>query len=541
MLFGIIAFSLTICNAFLQMHYSSDTYCLIYRGYFDYPSYYFLLDARLISALVCYLGGILHLPYDIYIIGSDIIGVILLSVSVFLLNRFMVKRLAISDRKKKVVLLIAIYVLIFNHTTVEYLLYPESAVMCLGILLITIASMIYITGNKYRYIKTLLLVLLATLCYQGIVNLLPVLIAMILFLKDRKKLTIKNMIPTYLLEMIKIGIIFIISMLFSYGFTQISDMILNDTSSRLRMGASLIDIITLSKEVICEQFSLMPKYLSIIVMVITSIGLLLYSKNKLLLIHYLLTVFSGYVFTLLPVLAWGYLMPRMAMGVGAIMGISCVFLVSLLEENKVRDGMIMTLIIVYFLFNTINFIRNANEHIAANKIDENMGATIYALLKDYEEKSGNTVTKFSYRYDFEPTQYTVGIKPLFSLTERKFMVPWCIVEATSFYCNKHFEKDLKMPEDIYDKYFNGKETNQFFENQIVFEGDIMYMYVYILIKVGHRGCPTLFWYISTFLIIIIYMIYSSFFPNKISQISFVEFFFANNLAFIFIFCINSGS
>lgn len=438
----------------------------------------FLLDARLISALVCYLGGILHLPYDIYIIGSDIIGVILLSVSVFLLNRFMVKRLAISDRKKKVVLLIAIYVLIFNHTTVEYLLYPESAVMCLGILLITIASMIYITGNKYRYIKTLLLVLLATLCYQGIVNLLPVLIAMILFLKDRKKLTIKNMIPTYLLEMIKIGIIFIISMLFSYGFTQISDMILNDTSSRLRMGASLIDIITLSKEVICEQFSLMPKYLSIIVMVITSIGLLLYSKNKLLLIHYLLTVFSGYVFTLLPVLAWGYLMPRMAMGVGAIMGISCVFLVSLLEENKVRDGMIMTLIIVYFLFNTINFIRNANEHIAANKIDENMGATIYALLKDYEEKSGNTVTKFSYRYDFEPTQYTVGIKPLFSLTERKFMVPWCIVEATSFYCNKHFEKDLKMPEDIYDKYFNGKETNQFFENQIVFEGDIMYMYVY---------------------------------------------------------------
>lgn len=99
LLFGIIAFSLTICNAFLQMHYSSDTYCLIYRGYFDYPSSYFLLDARLISALVCYLGGILHLPYDIYIIGSDIIGVILLSISVFLLNRFMVKRLAISDRK----------------------------------------------------------------------------------------------------------------------------------------------------------------------------------------------------------------------------------------------------------------------------------------------------------------------------------------------------------------------------------------------------------------------------------------------------------
>lgn len=480
LLSGIIIFSIIICNAFLQMHYSSDTYCLIYRGYFDYPSHYFLLDARLVSTLVCYLGGILKLPYEIYIVGLDVIGVILLSISVFILYRFMEQQFKIEKLLNRILLLIAVYVCIFNHMTVEYLLYPESAVMCLGILMIVLSSITYLTAKRYRYLKTFLLVLFGTLCYQGIVNLLPVLVIAIIFLKNKENLTIKKTIKTYILEMLKLGILFIIVMLISYGISQIADTIIGDTSHRLRTDKTLLNILYFSKDVLYAQFSLMPKYLSVIVMGTTIVLLLVYSKNKLQIIHYLLTVITAYVFTLLPTLAWGYVMARMAIGIGSIMGISLLFLVPLIQEEKekLQNTIMIIFIVGYFIFNTMNFIRNSNEHIIANKVDQNMGTSINALLKNYEEKSGNTVTKFAYRYDFEPNKYAIGIKPLVSLTERKFMQSWCIVEATSFYCNKHFEKGLEMPDEIYDKYFNGKNYDCFLEEQIVFEGDTMYMYVY---------------------------------------------------------------
>lgn len=63
--FGVIVIITTLlCNAFLQMHYSSDTFVLLDLGYIDYPSKYFLLDGRLISTLVCLIAGILHTPYN---------------------------------------------------------------------------------------------------------------------------------------------------------------------------------------------------------------------------------------------------------------------------------------------------------------------------------------------------------------------------------------------------------------------------------------------------------------------------------------------
>ncbi len=480
-LFSIIAFSLIICNAFLKMHYSSDTFCLIYRGYFDYPSHYFLLDARIVSTIVCYIGGILHLPYEVYLIGLDFIGIILLSISVFILYKLVINQLEIKDIKRKILVLLACYVTIFNHVTIEYLLYPESGVMCLSILLMVIATKIYITGGKGKYIKTFLLMVFGTLCYQGNINLLPVLIAVITFLRNRKEFNLKTTLKTYILDMLKIGIMFIVTMLMSYAITQIADIILNDTSSRLRAGRTLSNVIHYSVEVLWRQFELIPPYLSTIVILITCILIFVYSSKRINCIQYLLVVFAAYVFTMLPILAWGYLMARMAMGVGAVMGVSLLFIIVLFEDKKtniIAKKIIVLLIIIYFIFNSIIFLRNANQHIAANKVDENIGMTINSMIQRYEKESGNTITKFEYKYDKDPQQYAVGIRPLLSLTERKTMVQWCIVESLYVYCDKYFEKDVIMSDETYDKYFNGKENNVFSEDNIVFVGDTMYMYVY---------------------------------------------------------------
>ena len=87
-LLGIITIIVTIlCNAFLQMHYSSDTFVLMDLEYMNYPQKYFLLDGRLISTVICFIAGILHIPINAYIIGMDFIGIIFVGTAIFTISK----------------------------------------------------------------------------------------------------------------------------------------------------------------------------------------------------------------------------------------------------------------------------------------------------------------------------------------------------------------------------------------------------------------------------------------------------------------------
>lgn len=190
-LLSITVLSIILCSNFLQMHYSSDTLCLIKWGYFEYPSHYFLQDGRIISTIVCYLGGVLHLPYNVYIIGMDIIGVLLLSLTVFILYKSIIKITQTQDLTKKIMLLLGTYVLIFNQFTLEFLLFPESAVMCLGVFTSILATTKLVTDEKHKYLKITGLLFIATFSYQGLINIFPVVSILLLILKqeeERKKL-----------------------------------------------------------------------------------------------------------------------------------------------------------------------------------------------------------------------------------------------------------------------------------------------------------------------------------------------------------------
>lgn len=87
----ILMITIIMGNAFLQTHFSSDTYVLMDLGYLKYPSEYFLLDGRLISTLVCYIAGIINIPFEVYLIGMDLIGIILISLTIFILYKKILK------------------------------------------------------------------------------------------------------------------------------------------------------------------------------------------------------------------------------------------------------------------------------------------------------------------------------------------------------------------------------------------------------------------------------------------------------------------
>lgn len=95
----------------------------------------------------------------------------------------------------KLMLLAGSFILILNQFTLEYLLFPESAVMCLGVLFNVIAIKFMVDNPKCKYIKIFSALLVAVFCYQGVLNMFPVLAILVYIVKqilDKREYKVKE-------------------------------------------------------------------------------------------------------------------------------------------------------------------------------------------------------------------------------------------------------------------------------------------------------------------------------------------------------------
>ena len=475
-------FSIVVNNAFLQRHYSSDTMCLIDLGYFQYPLQFFLLDGRIVSTLVCFLGGIFKLPLDIYLFISYFIGIMLLALSVMLLFKFTIKYLNIENKWIKFMALLAIYTIIFNHMDIEYFIFQECCVMCAGILFSVIAAIKYLEDKQGKEYKSFIFLLIATLCYQGLLSIFPTIVITLSLLK-KKDLDKKEISRFYIKNILIIAIMYILVMLISAVLICIFNNILDSTTNRLERVKYIFAVLKMlpgaTIKILFNQINRIPKFLSIIVMGIT---IIITIKNNNLTYKYILTIITAYVFSVLPLLVFGYVHARLLMSIGATMGISLLFIIRALEYSaksisiKNIDTLIISICVIsYFIFNVVNNYINGYEHLKSCKQDEEMGKEIATIVKEYEEETGNEITKFAYCEDFQAEGRYDNLKYLGPLTERKFAVP--VKESINYYCNKKLEFIEEMPE-VYLKYFTNKDYKEFAKEQFVLVGDTLLMCVY---------------------------------------------------------------
>ena len=114
----------------------------------------------------------------------------------------------------KLMLLAGSFILILNQFTLEYLLFPESAVMCLGVFFNVIAIKFMVDNPKCKYIKIFLALLVAVFCYQGVLNMFPVLAILVYIVKqivDKREYKVKE--KEFFVEMIKLAFIVIVQFL----------------------------------------------------------------------------------------------------------------------------------------------------------------------------------------------------------------------------------------------------------------------------------------------------------------------------------------
>jgi len=485
----IVMFSMIFCNAFLQMHYASDTYVLMDLGYENYPSKYFLVEGRVVSSLVCYTAGFLNLKYDTYIVAMDFIGIILISISIFILYKNLIKMLIADTILNRILILASTFVLLLNQFILEYLLFPESAVMCLSLLLGVIAATKVISDDKYKYIKIAILAFFTIYCYQTTATIFFILSILLIFInqfynkktfKETIKVLIKNVIILFLILLIIM--ISNIAMIKLIGFQKVSDRILEPSNFseefKIRVDSSIKEL----KFFWNQSRNLLPTNFNSLILISTLMIMVLSSKVKKLFWQYAFIILVIVLATVSIVFLTNTgACVRLHIHVALFWGISLIYLIIIKNDiysEKIKN-LIIGIILFSFMFNGIMLIRNTTEHVAASKIDNSIGNIVLNLLEEYERESGYKVTKFSYIYDGynNPVSLSApGIRDLGSLTERKFACGWCVESAMEFFCKREFEAAVISEEyiNVYEDWIaemRNTNCNVFSEKQVLFIED----------------------------------------------------------------------
>ena len=476
----ILLFCIIICSPLLQFHIASDTYNLMDLGYFAYPSQYFLKDARIVSTLVMYIAGFLHLPYEIFIVLMEILAVVIVAFSIYYLYKTIKEKTTVDSTKKIILTIMASSIVIFNCMSIEYLLYAECSVMCLSLLFSILAARTFTNNVKHKNIKTMLLIVVATFCYQGTVNIFLPLTLLFLFI-DKNKKSIKKNVKEIALACIIIVLAYVINILCIYGI----NLLLGEEQSRISSGifnnfskiGSILSYIF--ERALLLNYNLWPIGITLVAIAITLILLLFQSHTKKV-FEYLALVIIAMGVCIIPVFFMEVpsLEPRTATSIGAIVGMSFLYLLSIEFNKKILMHLISISIIAFFTFNAINTIQVFATHIAGNKIDANMGMTIKYRIEEYEKETGNVVQLVAYYRDENHQDYHYGWdKKLSSFGQRAFDNYYCIIEALNYYCNRDFKRTY-MSQTIYDTYFAGKDWITYSDEQIVFQDNTMYICTY---------------------------------------------------------------
>ena len=152
----------------------------------------------------------------------DFFAIVISCISVMLIYKLFVKLLKFEDKTiYNYITLIGSYIIIFSHMSIEYYLFQESAIMCLSILFNILATRMLHSDKKGRIVKSGILLLMATFCYQGNLGIFVVINILIIFIKEKSfKDTVKEIFKMLVLY----GVVCLINI---FTMKLINNLILN--------------------------------------------------------------------------------------------------------------------------------------------------------------------------------------------------------------------------------------------------------------------------------------------------------------------------
>lgn len=480
---GMLIFSGVICINFMKPHLALDTYCVYSYSSQELISH-FLVSNRIFSALIRWIIQILNIPFYVGLELLTILGILSITSAWFILYKFIIN---LCKKDKNIFFNIAIvtisFLIIFNFCTIEGIVFWESGIICLGILATILASCIFNKNTKFSSLKSFIVLLLASFCYQGAITIyIPLTLAMVAY---RKRDNIKNIC----IQTVKVGIIYIIVMFINLVGTKIFSNIFNNEVRKMTI-LSLTELLKsftkLVSDMVIDTFGIGTKYWYILVILVLTIMFLVYviknKKSKFYILEYFVILLACIVIPILPMLVTPienqYIEARMAMSFGSSIGILLLFLVLVLEiqNEKVYKYFINLIIVGMVILNCIYYIIASSELLATNYLDRNIAKTIIEEINNYQEETGMTIENIGLCKDKNLRTTYDGIHWLGVLTTRSMGTEWAVLETIELYSGKKYNK-VEVPNN-YQEIFSQKDWNFYNDEQLVFEGNNLFICIY---------------------------------------------------------------
>lgn len=481
--FVMLMFAVIICSNFFRMHFSQDTYCINVDYGYDRYIKHFLSIGRILGAVQMFITKKLNIPFETMVIGSSVSATILLTLSWFILYSYTVKIAKIGENKKKQLLIAGItFSIIFNFCTFETLVFAEAIVLAFSILCATLASCIYTSNLKRKNIYTAILIFLTILAYQTSTSLF--LIITLVFIAFKNKGNIKEILK----KSIYVGLIYGVSMILGLLITKFLGNYLNWVERETTLLSIKEMIQTIFKYldfIVIKNFYIEPKgwnFIVIIFLTIIFIAQVIKSKEYFHILEYIVLVALCCIIPILPLMAIPikdqYMETRMAMVFGALAGTLLLYLILVMkaDETKVIKDIISIITITLFVINSIYFIRSSSENIATGYIDRNIAKSIIYNIEKYEKENNIKLKKIVVGYDKKPIYYYEGQIMLRSTNGRGLATNFTVAPLIEYYCGEKY--DWYVSQEEIDEKFSEKNWDAYSEEQLVFEGDTLYLCVY---------------------------------------------------------------
>ncbi len=311
--------SIILCFNFIKFHIVPDTYNVMVQE--GYNSLTFLKDGRLITSLYLYIGNILHIPVPVLAVVMGIVSLICQTCAVYIIYKVISNEK--DNKMTKLLMFMGSYIIIFNPLSIEHLAYVESGIICLGKLLCVIAAKKLIISDKK--LITIIALGIASICYQGILNVFITISILFMALQHEKNLKDK------IKQLLWIGIACLISLFIIIATIKLANYSLGTQDTRIgKLNFSIDTWYTLRNivnQILIFNWNLYPKGLIMICILVTLIILIL-KQNFKYLIKYVCIILTTILACVLPIILQSEISiaARIVSSIGSLIGISIIML-----------------------------------------------------------------------------------------------------------------------------------------------------------------------------------------------------------------------
>lgn len=462
---------------FLNMHYATDTYNIIDKGYVEYAITYFLNDGRIFLCTITLIAGFINMPIKAFVITLTFLALVVSCLSIMKIKSIVEKTKKIENLFQEFILIVICFTVIFNFMFLENMQFADSFTMAMSILLYIIGADVFTSEEKWRFIKACILVILGIFCYQGTLGFFVVMVFMFSIIKNKHKELLKNFIIS--------GAICVIAAATNMLQIKICGVLLGMEQNRF---GSIKNIFNMIRSIIfslgyilVNTAEIFPKYMfiGILFFVVLIADIYLHKDEKTIRVYIiLLTIISiGVSFAINIFTSAGLGTGRMMFPIGALIGNIFLLLYSKTSIFYDKKKIMSSVVIIYFVIISVNYMYIINKHSKVEELTKSECKIIGEYIINYEITTGNTVNKIAVYSDNKPTYYYNNIKNHSALCIRPLSVEWADNGSISYWCNKEL-KEIQPSKEIYEMYFKDKNWDELCEEQFVFINDTMHYCIY---------------------------------------------------------------